>query len=143
MQQDIEASRNTAREIVKEAETAKRLQSSIENSQKKLRSTESDLALEESLADVLNSIRSISQLLDQAENAISKECLEASKCLQTCELRLPKLKDLSSASCIDVITDRIYRLNSAILKKANLAWDELLYFDANRKTLRISHVSEG
>lgn len=144
MQQDIEASRNTAREIVKEAETAKHLQNSIADSQNKLRSIESDLNLEKSLANVLKSLQSINQLLDQAEDAIKREyLLESSECLQTCELRLPNLKDLSSASCIDVLTDRTYRLHSAVLKKANLAWDDLLYFDTDTNTLRISHGSEG
>lgn len=144
MQQDIEASRNTAREIVKEAEIAKHLQNSIADSQNKLKSVESDLSLEESLASVLKSLQSINQLLDQAENAIERErLLESSERLQNCELRLPNLKDLSSASCIDVLTDRTYRLHSVVLKKAKLAWDELLYFDTDAKTLRISHGPEG
>ena len=129
---------------MKEAEAAKHLQNSITDSQNKLRSIESDLRSEESLADVLKSLQSRSQLLDQAENAIGRECLlESSECLQTCELRLPNLKSLSNASCIDVLTDRTYTLNSAVLKQASLAWDELLYFETDRKSFKISHESKG
>ena len=129
---------------MKEAETAKHLQRGVGDFQKRISSLEKELHVDESLADVLKSIRSLVQLSVQAETAIDKgNLLEASNYLQACELSLKKLKCLSSITCVNVIKDKIQSLKLITLKKANEIWEELLSVDLEQKVLRISRGSEG
>lgn len=129
---------------MKEAETAKHLQNCVDNLHKKSNIFEKELQLDEKLTGVLSSIRSLDQLLGHTDAAIDKGCLlEASNCLQACELNLSDLKYISGTTCVDVMKERIRNLKFMTLKKAHEAWDELLCLDFQKKAIIVTHGFEG
>ena len=123
---------------MKEAESTRFLQKKIATTQEKSDLLQDELRLDANLVEALKKIHSINELLEKAENAIDKNsALEASKYVKQGDNELPQLKALSSARCMDYLSDKLERLRNATSRIAIRSWDEVVKVDKNGHKIEI------
>lgn len=119
LQADIERSKATARNIVQQAETGKRLRSDATEAANKAGLLEKEVTFNETLVDILGQIRKTKITLEDCQNALVKGDLpRALATIRQVDNFIPTLAAVENTRAFDIIRKRNEGLKAALAEQA-------------------------
>lgn len=146
LQDDIKRSQETAKDIVQQAEAGRDSTARIQDAASKTSLLHSEIAYNESLAQVLEQLRDISALLDSARDAaVGGHILHAIDRIEDADGAFKRLGAFQATRVVGVLRTKQDTLRKAIIEDVTKSWNGLIVTDvANRKiTLKGSVEQEA
>lgn len=130
LQVDIQRSRETARQIVAEAEAGKGLKAKVQDSGNKVALLEKEVSFNESLTGTLEHIRYASGVLNQAQDEAVKGRIQAAlEKLEQAESSIRGLESVDGSKSVAILTKRAAALGESLRNLAVADWNK--FVDAN------------
>lgn len=144
LQVDIQRSRDTAREIVAQAEAGKELKAKVLDSGNKVQLLEKEVSFNEALTGTLEHIRYASGVLNQAQDEAVKGRVQiALERLEQAEASIGGLQSVEGSKAVGILLKRAAALRDN-LHDANLAnWNQLVQVKLEDKSITIHGSREG
>ena len=144
LQADILRSKQTAREIVQEAEAGKSLRAHVEDTSKKVNLLKKELDFNETLAGTLEQLQVVSGLLDSAQDAASEdELLQSLEKLDNAQGAMRQLETYESTRFAGVLQRRATQLQELLCGKLLDVWSKSIVCDYNDGKLTINSQPVG
>lgn len=130
LQDDIKRSQETAKEIVQQAEGSKERQARVQDAASKVSLLNSEIAYNESLAQVLEQLRDISTLLDSAQSAaVHGHVMHALNTLEDADGAFKRLGPFETTRAVAILKHKEEQLRQAIIDTVTDSWNSLLQVD--------------
>ena len=140
LRDDIEASRITAEEIVRQARDGEQLQASVQDADSKVNLLNGEVIFNETLAETLAQIQNIRYTLTSVqEAALSDRLVESVNLLEDVETELQMLRSRDHARIADVLRAKALDLRKGVTETLTECWNALIQVDVNSQTITISH----
>ncbi|CAO2648880.1 Nn.00g098290.m01.CDS01 [Neocucurbitaria sp. VM-36] len=137
LQDDIKRSQETAKEIVQQAEGGKENTLRVQDTASKVSLLHSEIAYNESLAQVVEQLRDISTLLDSAQNAaVHGHVMHALQTLDDANGAFERLGPFETTRVVGVLKNKQGQLKKAITETVTESWNGLVHVDSTN--LKIS-----
>ncbi|EGE86770.1 is centromere binding protein at prophase [Blastomyces dermatitidis ATCC 18188] len=131
LHEDIERSRSTAREIIRQHEIGQQLQGQVTDASKKVELLENEIAFNEAVTRKLEDIRTIDYRISSALMAIDQDDLETATGLFEEIEMLMKTTDLPPTTpVLRVLSGNVAGLRTAIATTALQKWNSLVKLDS-------------
>ncbi|EEQ88612.1 uncharacterized protein BDCG_03732 [Blastomyces dermatitidis ER-3] len=131
LHEDIERSRSTAREIIRQHEIGQQLQGQVTDASKKVELLENEIAFNEAVTRKLEDIRTIDYRISSALMAIDQDGLETATGLFEEIEMLMKTTDLPPTTpVLRVLSGNVAGLRTAIATTALQKWNSLVKLDS-------------
>ncbi|PGH07705.1 centromere/kinetochore protein ZW10 [Blastomyces parvus] len=131
LHEDIERSRSTAREIIRQHEIGQQLQSQVTDASKKVELLENEIAFNEAVTRNLEDIRTIDYRISSVQMAIDHDDLETATGLFEEIEMLMKTTDLPSTTPIlRVLSGNVAGLRATLATTAQQKWNSLVKIDS-------------
>ncbi|KLJ10717.1 hypothetical protein EMPG_13911 [Blastomyces silverae] len=131
LHEDIERSRSTARDIIRQHEIGQQLQSQVTDASKKVELLENEIAFNEAVARNLEDIRTIDSRISSVQMAIEQDDLETATGLFEEIEMLMKTTDLPSTTPIlRVLSGNVAGLRTAMATTTRQKWNSLVKIDS-------------
>nr|POE51718.1 centromere/kinetochore protein zw10 like [Quercus suber] len=136
VQLDIQQSRDTARQIVAEAEASKELRAKAEDAGQKIVLLEKEVAFNEALTGTLDQVQYANGLLDEVLNAVVRGDIEAAmRSLNRVGTSIEALVGMGTSRVYDVLRKRAEVMKGNILETTIARWDDLLHVDDEQRCI--------
>ncbi|KAJ4370614.1 ribosome biogenesis protein ytm1 [Neocucurbitaria cava] len=130
LQDDIKRSQDTAKEIVQQAEGGKENTLRVQDTASKVSLLHSEIAYNESLAEVVEQLRDISTLLDSAQNAaVHGHVMHALQTLDDADGAFERLGPFETTRAVGVLKNKQGQLKKAITETLTESWNGLVNVD--------------
>lgn len=144
LQDDIKRSQQTAREIVQQAESGKEHTARVQDATSKVSLLYSEIAYNESLAQVVEQLRDISTLLDSAQDAaVHGHVIHALERLEDANAAWKKLGAFENTRVVGVLKTRADQLRSAIVENTTESWNGLIAVDSAERRISLKETIES
>ncbi|KAM0721843.1 hypothetical protein Q7P37_002768 [Cladosporium fusiforme] len=141
LQVDIQRSRDTAREIVAQAEAGKDLKAKVQDSGNKVQLLEKEVSFNEALTGTLEHIRYASRVLNQAQDeAVKGRVQTALDKLEQAESSIGGLQGVEGSKAVGVLSKRAAALRDNLHDAALANWNKLVDVKLEDKSITI-HAS--
>ncbi|KAF2842636.1 hypothetical protein M501DRAFT_993379 [Patellaria atrata CBS 101060] len=141
VQADIQRSKATARQIIRDAEVGRSLRAGVEDGSNKVGLLESEIEFNHSLISALENIKSISALLDASqEAALQDQITLALENLNQAEAAMATLGDLQNTRLINVLSRRTVELKTTIAEITLELWNQLFIVDRDTGKITIKQA---
>ncbi|KAI5272448.1 hypothetical protein E4T47_04310 [Aureobasidium subglaciale] len=138
LQGDIERSKATARDIVAQAEAGKALKEKTHDAGNKVRLLGKEVAFNESLASMLDLIRSSCRILDQADQAHANNDLRATlDHIKQCDASIADLSAVQDTRAVGLLQTRSSRFKASLLDKTTALVQALIQCDTDAYSVNI------
>lgn len=144
IQQDIERSKLTAHNIVKEAETARKIQARVKDAASKVSLLEKELVFNETLAQTVGQIQGIVATLRHAQDAaVHKKLGRAVERLNEATEAITYLSSFENTRTLGVLQKQVEHLKANIVQDTSQGWNSLFRVDAAEKRITIKDKVNG
>lgn len=145
LQVDIQRSRETARQIVAEAEAGKELKARVKDSGNKVALLEKEVAFNEGLTATLEHIRYASGVLRQAQDeAVKGRVQTALEKLEQAESSIGGLQGIEGSKSVDILTKRAETLRDNLKESTLVGWNSLVSASYEDKRITVhSHKDDA
>lgn len=141
---DIERSKQTAREIVQEAEAGKSLHAHMKDASNKVHLLRKELEFNQTLADTLEELQVVSGLLDSAQDAASEdELLESLGKLDNARKGLDRLDTFEKTRFTGLLRRRASQLRDLLAGMFLNAWNKNIAVDSQERRIWIFSHAKG
>ncbi|OJD28127.1 hypothetical protein ACJ73_00475 [Blastomyces percursus] len=131
LHEDIERSRSTAREIIRQHEIGQQLQSHVTDASKKVELLENEIAFNEAVVRNLQDIRTIDYRISSAQMAIDQDDLgTATGLFEEIEMLMKTIDLPSTTPILRVLSGNVAGLRTAIANFALQKWKSLVKIDS-------------
>ena len=138
LQVDIQRSRDTARELVKEAEAGEKLKADVQDKASKVQLLEKEVAFNETLTGTLEHVRYANGLLHRAqEEAVKGNVETALSKLEDAEASIAGLEGLDGSRPVAVLQQRAAQLREGLVEAATECWNALIHVNVEEKKVKI------
>ena len=138
LQADIVRSKQTAKEIVQEAEAGKSLRAHVEDTSNKVNLLRKELDFNETLADTLEQLQIVSGLLDSAQDAVFQdELLESLEKLDNARSVMMQLEAYDNTRFAGILKRRANQLQELLGGKLLDIWSKSIVCDYDNRKLTI------
>jgi centromere/kinetochore protein ZW10 len=138
LQVDIQRSRDTARQIVAEAEAGKELKAKVLDSGNKVSLLEKEVSFNEALTGTLEHIRHASGVLNQAQDeAVKGRIQSALEKLEEAESLIGGLQGVEGSKSVNILTKRAAGLRKSLSESVLAGWNSLVNASYENKSLTI------
>ena len=138
LQVDIQRSRDTARQIVAEAEAGKELTAKVLDSGNKVALLEKEVSFNEALTGTLEHIRHASGVLNQAQDeAVKGRIQSALEKLEEAESSIGGLQGVEGSKSVNILTKRAAALRKSLSESVIAGWNSLVNASYESKNLTI------
>lgn len=143
LQDDIKRSQEMAKGIVEQAKGGKERQVRVQDAASKVSLLHSEIAYNESLAQVVEQLRDISTLLESARNAaVHGHVMHALNTLEDADGAFTRLGPFEATRAVGVLRHKQEQLRKAIVETVTDSWNGLLHVDDNANTISLHHSIE-
>lgn len=130
LQDDIQRSQETAKDIVQNAEEGKKHTAHVQDAASKVSLLHTEIAYNESLVRVVEQLRDISTLLDSAqEAAVTGHVIKALERLEDADGAFKSLGAFESTRAVGVLRTKEDQLKKAIVETVTESWNGLVFVD--------------
>jgi len=145
LQVDIQRSRETARQIVAEAEAGKELKAKVQDSGNKVALLEKEVSFNEGLTATLEHIRYASSVLTQAQDeAVKGRIQTALEKLEQAESSIGGLQDIEGSNSVNILTKRAETLRENLKDSTLVGWNGLVSASYEDKSITVySHKDDA
>lgn len=144
LQDDIKRSQETAKEIVQQAEEAKENTARVQDAASKLSLLHTEIAYNETLAQVVEQLRDISTLLDSAQNASAHgHTIHALQTLEDAEGAFQRLGAFETTRAVGVLKNKKGQLKKTITNTVTESWNSLVVVDTAESKISLHKSVEG
>ena len=145
LQIDIQRSRETARQIVAEAEAGKELKARVKDSGNKVALLEKEVAFNEGLTATLEHIRYASGVLTQAQDeAVKGRVQTALEKLEQAESSIGGLQGVEGSKSVGILTKRAETLRDNLKDSTLAGWNSLVSASYEDKSITVhSHKDDA
>lgn len=138
LQVDIQRSRDTARQIVAQAEAGRELKAKVEDSGNKVQLLEKEVSFNETLTGTLEHIRFASGVLQQAQDEAVKGRIQAAlEKLEQAEASIGGLQSVEGSKAVGILTKRAGALRDSLKEAALAGWNRLVDVSYDTKSITI------
>ena len=138
LQADIIRSRDTAREIVREAEEHQKLRADVEDKRNKVELLWKEVAFNETLTGTLDHVGYANSLLQRAqEEAVIGNVEKALSRLEDAEASIAGLEGVKESRAVAVLQQRAEQLREGLIESATECWNALIQVDIENKRVWI------
>jgi centromere/kinetochore protein ZW10 len=138
LQVDIQRSRETARQIVVEAEAGKELKVKAQDSGNKVALLEKELSFNEALTGTLEHIRHASGFLNQAQDeAVKGRIRMALEKLTDAESSIGGLQDVEGSRAVGILSTRATALRDSLRDSTIAGWNSLVSASYKEKSITV------
>lgn len=138
LQADIERSRATAHDIVQQAESGKAQQARVQDAANKVALLENELVFNETLAQTVEQIQSISELLENAQDAaVQDQVTQALDKLEDADEAMAHLGTFENTRVVSILRTRANQLRAAIVENTTECWNALLITEPAERRVTI------
>lgn len=138
LQADIEHSRATAHNIVQQAESGKAHQARVQDAASKVALLENELMFNETLAQTVEQIQSISELLENAQDAaVQDQVTQALDKLEEADEAMAHLGTFENTRVVTILRTRANQLRAAIVENTTECWNALLVTEPSEQRVTI------
>ncbi|PGH15852.1 hypothetical protein AJ80_05383 [Polytolypa hystricis UAMH7299] len=139
LHEDIERSRLTAREIVRQHEEGKILQTQTQDATNKVETMRDEIAFNQSLSETLLEIRRIDRLAASIHDALAKDQLiKAIDTLEELDSLLAQPPLPLNCAVIGILSGNAAKLRHSVIAALRQKWDILVKVDARTGTMTIA-----
>lgn len=139
LRDDIEASRITAEEIVRQARDGEQLHTSVQDANSKVNLLNGEVIFNEMLAETLAQIQTIRHTLTSVQEAsMSDRLVESVGLLEHAENELQMLRSRDHARIAEVLRAKALDLRKGVAETLTDCWNALIRVDVNSQTITIS-----
>lgn len=143
LQDDIKRSKETAQEIVKQAEAGKDHTARVQDAASKVSFLYSEITYNESLVQIVEQLRDISTLLDAAQDAaVHGHVMHALERLEDVESAFNELGSFQGTRVVTVLKSRAEQLKAAIVENTTESWNGLVIIDSTEKRITLKDEFE-
>lgn len=143
LQDDIQRSQDTAKEIVQHAEEGKANTAHVQDAASKVGLLHTEMAYNESLARVVEQLRDISTLLDSAQDAaVRGHVMYAIERLEDVNSAFNGLGPFGSTRVVGVLKSKESQMRKAITETVTDIWNGLLDIDTANKKVSLRETTE-
>jgi centromere/kinetochore protein ZW10 len=143
LQNDIKHSQETAKEIVQEAQKGKANTARVQDAASKVSLLHTEIAYNESLAQVIEQLRDISTVLDSAqEAAVHGNTIHALDRLEDAHGAFKRLGSFETTRAVGVLRTKEDQLRKAIVENITESWNGLLAVDNTNNKISLKDVIE-
>ena len=140
LRDDIEASRITGEEIVRQAQDGEQLQASVQDAGSKVNLLNGEVIFNEMLAETLAQIQTIKHTLTSVqEAALNDRLVESVGLLENAENELQMLRSRDHARIAEILRAKALDLRKGVIETLTECWNALVRVDVNSQTINISH----
>lgn len=140
LRDDIEASRITAEEIVRQARNGEQLQASVKDAESKVNLLNGEVIFNEMLAETLTQIQTIRHtIISVQEAALSDRLVESVELLENAENELQMLRSRDHARIAEILRAKALDLRTSIIETLTDCWNALIRVDVNSQTITINN----
>jgi centromere/kinetochore protein ZW10 len=145
LQVDIQRSRETARQIVAEAEAGRELKAKVKDSGNKVALLEKEVSFNEGLTATLEHIRYASGILMRAQDEAVKGCIQtALEKLEQAESSIGGLQGVEGSKSVGILTKRAETLRENLKDSAIVGWNSLVSASYEEKSITVhSHKDDA
>ncbi|QIW96852.1 hypothetical protein AMS68_002370 [Peltaster fructicola] len=144
LQNDIQKSREIARQIVKEHEDGNKLKAQVSDAMNKIQLLEREVGFESSLEDTLRLVKDSHGLLLDAQDAIvAGDVSQAYARLGTAKISVTRLNAVRDTRAVFLLRERGKQLQANLEEAVTTHWSTLLKTDANARQVTISSSNEN
>lgn len=138
IQVDIQRSRETARQIVAEAEAGKELKAKVQDSGNKVALLEKEVSFNEALTGTLEHIRFASGILNQAQDEAVKGRIQTALAkLEDAESSIGGLQGMEGSKSVSILTKRAETLRENLRDSAHSGWNSLVNVSYEGKSITV------
>lgn len=145
LQVDIQRSRETARQIVAEAEAGKELKAKVQDSGNKVALLEKEVSFNEALTGTLEHIRYASGVLRQAQDeAVKGRVQTALEKLEQAESSIGGLQGVEGSKSVGILNKRAESLRDNLKESTLAGWNSLVSASYEEKSITVhSHKDDA
>lgn len=144
LQADIERSKATARDIVRQAEEGRKLQDVAGEAERKAGLLRKEVTFNETLVETLGRIKDVKQILDDCQNAIITGNLpSALAAIKQVDTKLPKLAAVENTRAYDLVRKQSEQLKGTLAEQATTRARTLVHVSLGDHSLTISGEESG
>jgi centromere/kinetochore protein ZW10 len=138
LQVDIQRSRETARQIVAEAEAGRELKAKVQDSGNKVALLEREVSFNEALTGTLEHIRYASGILNQAQNeAVKGRIQTALEKLEDAEASIGGLQGVEGSKSVGILMKRAETLRGSLKESTLAGWNGLVSASYEGKSISV------
>jgi centromere/kinetochore protein ZW10 len=138
LQVDIQRSRETARQIVAEAEAGRELKAKVQDSGNKVALLEREVSFNEALTGTLEHIRYASGILNQAQNeAVKGRIQTALEKLEDAEASIGGLQGVEGSKSVGILMKRAETLRGSLKESTLTGWNGLVSASYEGKSISV------
>ncbi|PGH15698.1 hypothetical protein AJ79_02292 [Helicocarpus griseus UAMH5409] len=138
LHEDIERSRSTAREIVRQHEKGQQLQSQATDASKKVKLLENEIAFNEAVTRNLEDIRTIDRRIGSVQMAIEQDDLEtAMGLLEEIEMLMKTTGLPSTTPVLRILSESVAGLRSTMATVLRQKWNSLVKVDPELRQITV------
>jgi centromere/kinetochore protein ZW10 len=138
LQVDIQRSRETARQIVAEAEAGRALKAKVQDSGNKVALLEREVSFNEALTGTLEHIRYASGILNQAQNeAVKGRIQTALEKLEDAEASIGGLQGVEGSKSVGILMKRAETLRGSLRESTLAGWNGLVSASYEGKSISL------
>ncbi|KAH7131941.1 hypothetical protein B0J11DRAFT_480784 [Dendryphion nanum] len=143
LQDDIKRSKETAHEIVKQAEAGKDHTARVQDTASKVSFLYSEITYNENLKHVVEQLRDISTLLEAAQDAaVHGHVMHALERLEDVDSAFKQLGSFETTRVVGVLKSRAEQLRAAIVETTTESWNGLIIIEPAEKRITLKDEFE-
>jgi centromere/kinetochore protein ZW10 len=143
LQDDIKRSQDTAKEIVQQADASKDHTARVQDAASKLSLLHSEVAYNESLAQVVEQLRDISALLDSAQDAaVHGHVMHAIERLEDVDTAFQRLGPFQTTRVVGVLKNKEAQMKKAVIETVTESWNGLVQVDFSNNRISLKESIE-
>lgn len=140
LQGDIEGSRAAAREIVRQSEAGKSLEDQVNDASSKVDLLKGEVSFNETLAETLEHIARVHQLLNSVqEAALGDRLVDAIVWLEKAQIEIGMLRAFENTRIATVFKGKATDLYKAIVETMDDCWNAMIRMDQSTGRIEIKH----
>lgn len=140
LQADIEESRASARQIVRQSEAEKSLEGQVNDASSKVDLLKGEVFFNETLAETLEQIERIHQLLYSVQEAtLGDRLLDAIVWLEKAQEEIGMLRTFENTRVVKILRGKATDIHGAIVETIDDCWKALLRMDTSTGRVTIKH----
>ena len=144
LQNDIKRSQETAHEIVQQAEAGKEHKTRLQDANTKVSFLYSEIAYNESLAQVVEQLRDISAVLETAQDAaVHGNTIHALDRIEDAEAASTRLGTFQNTRVVGVLKTKADQLKAAITETVTESWNGLIVVDSAEYRITLKEIIES
>ncbi|KAI2787453.1 hypothetical protein POX_f07817 [Penicillium oxalicum] len=141
---DIERSRQTAREIVAQHEQTGPLRSQVEDAAAKVSLMETEIAFNQAVADTLEEVQRLCDQLEQGRLALAAgEINRAIELLDTTQSGIGKDAFFTNTNVMSILSLEVARFKEEVENTLSMRWNEQLKIDRQSGTLEVARGADA